>query len=498
MVLSFWRPADLLAQDTTKIILERADTWEYNAAINPDAQRLLGHVILRHDTGYMFCDSAWLNDKQNDVKAYGNVHIKASDTLNLYGDSLQYNGNSRVARIWGNVKLIDNRTILTTDSLEFNRNTQVASYTNWGKIVNAENNLVSKFGFYITNKKEFFFRHRVILMNPGYVMNSDTLMYNTETEVAYFFGPSTIVSHDKTDSIYCVNGWYDTRNDISEFNHGAKIYHESQLLSGETIYYERNNGFGRVQQNGFLFDSSQNIALAGNYGEIRRKEGKGFMTDKAVGIMIGEKDSLFMHADTIRAVFEEDDTNGEKIKTVIAYYRVKFFREDIQGACDSLIYSGIDSVFFMYNDPVLWSEENQLTADTISLTIRNGEPDSMALRNAAFMVAFDDTGKFNQIKGRDMTGYFLDRNLYKVRVLGNSETIYFIREDDRSLIGINKLYAGDMLIFLQDNDISTITYINEPSGTVYPEDKISPYDMILKNFRWLDDRRPKKKEDIFR
>jgi len=139
-----WPSGTLYAQDTTKIVLEQADTWEFNKAIGPDIQRIIGNVILRHDTGYLYCDSAYLNDMTNTVKAYGNVHIKASDTLNLYGDSLQYNGNTKIANVWGNVRLIDNQTILTTDSLDFDRKTQIAWYDNWGKIVSDDNCLVSR------------------------------------------------------------------------------------------------------------------------------------------------------------------------------------------------------------------------------------------------------------------------------------------------------------------------------------------------------------------
>jgi len=489
-------PINFLAQDTTKIVLEQADTWEYNEAIGPDIQRIKGNVILRHDTGYLYCDSAYLNDMTNIVMAYGNVHIKASDTLNLYGDSLQYDGNTKIAKVWGNVKLIDNQTILTTDSLDFNRRTQVAWYDNWGKIVSDDNCLVSQYGYYYTSVKEFFFKEKVILINPDYYMRSDTLMYNTVTEIAYFFGPSTIVSNDKVDSIYCIDGWYDTQKDISRFRYGAKIYHETQLLTGDTIYYERVNGYGQVFNNALLFDSIQNIVLTGDYGELIRKRGVGFMTQRATGIMIEENDSLFMHGDTIKAYFDPDD-DRQQIRAMFAYYNVKFFRKDLQGACDSLAYHGSDSTIFLYHEPVIWSGKNQLTADTITINIRNGELDTMVMYKSAFIVSQDDTTKFNQIKGKDMIAYFVKNELYKIKVTGNSETVYFAREEDETLIGINKLFASDMLIFVENNDIKTITYIDKPSGTLYPENEISPYDLKLKGFIWLEDQRPKTKEEIY-
>lgn len=482
-----------MAQDTTKINLIQANTWEYNKAIGPDVQRIIGQVILNHDSSYLYCDSAYLNEVSNDVLAYGNVHIQASDTLNLFGDSLLYQGNTKVATIWGNVRLVDNQTILTTDTLVYDRKTQIARYDDWGKIVNDQNVLVSKHGYYYTDIKEFFFKTNVILLNPDYEMNCDTLRYNTFSEIAYFFGPATIVSKDKEDSIYCEYGWYDTQFDRARFLKEGKIYHLSQYLTGDTIYYERHEGFGEIWNHAFLFDTVQHVAITGNYGLIVRKQNYAFMTDSAVAILIDKKDSLFMHADTIWATFDSSD----HIQHILAYDQVKFFRSDLQGAADSLAYHSADSTMFMYDEPVLWSEENQLTADTISLTMRNGALDSLVMYSNAFIISQDDTNKYNQIKGKNMTGYFRDNDLVKVKVNGNSETIYWVREEDKTLIGINKLYSSDMLIYIEQNKVQSITYLNQPSGTLYPEKDISPYDVTLKNFKWLDYRRPYCKEDIF-
>jgi hypothetical protein len=166
-------------------------------------------------------------------------------------------------------------------------------------------------------------------------------------------------------------------------------------------------------------------------------------------------------------VYATFDTN-QNIHNILCYYKVKFFRRDLQGMCDSMSYHGRDSTMFLYHDPVLWSEKNQLTADSIKLTLLNSQIDSMILYTSAFIISIDDTNKYNQVKGRDMIGFFRNNELYKIKVIGNSETIYFVREDDRSLIGITKLYSSDMLIFVENNHIKTITYINEPKGVTHP------------------------------
>jgi lipopolysaccharide export system protein LptA len=425
--------------------------------------------------------------------AFGNVNVKLSDTLNLYSDSAQYNGNTRIANAFSNVKLIDNQTVLTTDTLHYDRNTRIARYDFWGKIVNDKNILVSRYGYYYTDVKEFFFNEKVQLIHPDYRMYSDTLMYNTLTEVAYFYGPSYIISNDKSDSIWCENGWYNTRLDVARFREKAKIYHENSFLTGDSIYYERSNGFGQVYEHAFLLDTVQHIMLLGNYGELRRREGFAFMTDSAVAVMADKADSLFLHSDSVRASFD----SVQNIQRVQAFYRVKFFRQDLQGMCDSLIYRKTDSTLSMYHDPVLWSDSNQLSADSIRLKMRAGQADSLFMYSSAMIISRDDSASFNQIKGRVVTAKFRDNDIYKINVTGNAQTIYYTREEDRTLIGINLTVSSDMLIFLEKNKLKSITYIGKPNAHLYPEKEVPEQDRRLKDFRWRETQRPLSKKDIF-
>ena len=484
-------PHFVWSQGTTKILLEHADSLVHNSRNRPEFQRLMGNVRLSHDSTILYCDSAFLNDTKNFVLAYGNVHIHVSDTLNLFGDSLNYNGDTRIAKMWGDVKMIDNETTLTTDTLSFDRSTEIASYEYWGKIINDQNVLVSKRGYYHTRTKEFFFKQNVILINPDYIMHSDTLMYNTITKTTYFFSPSNIKG--KEDSIYCENGWYNTTSDIARFRKNGWIYHLNQVLTGDSLYYERKTGYGQAFMHAMLYDTVQKTVLTGNYGEVHRKSGFAFMTDSAMVKMIDKKDTLFMHSDTVYATFD----TLQNIHNILFYYKVKFFRPDLQGLCDSMSYHGRDSTLSMYHEPVLWSSANQLTSDSIKLTILNSQIDSMILFNNAFIISQDDTNKFNQVKGRDMVGFFKNNDLYKIKVFGNSETIYYAREEDHSLIGITQVQSSDMLIFVENKQINSITYITEPKGKTSPEKEVSPYDLKLKGFRWIVGKRPLTKKDIF-
>lgn len=480
------------SQGHNKIQLVQADELSYNKMLGEDVRRVKGNVVFEHDGAYLYCDSALLDEKNNNVTCFSRIHIKSSDTLNLYGDMLTYNGDTRIADITGKVKLVDNQTVLTTTHLIFDRNTQIAKYEIGGTIVNKENRLVSQVGYYYTDKKEFFFKTKVVLTNPDYVMNSDTLKYNTVSRTAFFFGPSTIKG--KKNYIYCENGWYDTKNDVSRFSRKAYFINGNQLLRGDSLFYDRKNGIGKGFRNVSIKDTVQNIILKGNLGNYFEKAGFATMTDSAHAILIDKKDSLFLHSDTLKATFD----SLRKTKALFAFHKAKFYRNDLQGMCDSLIYNMSDSLLSMLCHPVLWSQKNQLTADTIRILTKNKQVSELIMRNAAFIISRDTVKGFNQIKGKDMHGYFKDNELCKVIVEGNSETIYWVREDDGSLIGINKAVSSNMTIRIKENKVQRITYHGQTKANLNPEKDMQPLDLQLRDFKWLESDRPTKKEDIFK
>ncbi len=455
---------------------------------------LVGHVIFNHEGDLLFCDSAYFHQEQNRIEAFSKIRIKISDTLNIYGDVLNYNGDTKVAEITNNVRLVDSKTTLTTNYLNYDRRSNIASYYNGGKIVNKENVLTSKIGYYYTTPKQFFFKNDVVLVNPKYTINSDTLMYNTNSEVAYFYGPTNIKS--KENYIYCENGWYNTKTDKSQFSKNSYLLTKNQYLKGDSLYYDRKSGYGRAYYNVTLIDSVKNVILKGNYIENNEFTKRSLITDSALAIMIDDhKDSLFLHADTLRARYD----TANNIELVLAYYKTKFYRKDIQGMCDSLSYYMKDSVVTMYHNPVLWTDKNQLMGDTIRLIIGKEEMKLMYLLNAAFIVAESDTGQYNQIKGKNMVGTFAHNELYRVDVKGSSETIYYMKEDNSNdIIGINKAISNDMLIFIEKKELKSITFITKPEGTLYPVNDLPREERVLKNFVWKSDKRPYQSLDVFK
>ncbi len=464
-----------------------------NHEFDKDIRVLVGNVIFNHDGALLYCDSAYFYTVENKIEAFSNVRIKVSDTLNIYGKKLRYDGNTKVAEIFENVKLIDNQTTLTTNYLNYDRNTGIASYIDKGKIVDNDNVLTSKLGYYYTNKKQFFFKKDVLLVNPKYTMESDTLLYNTKSEIAYFLGPTDIVS--KENKIYCENGWYNTKTDKSQFSKNSWMQTENQYLEGDSMYYDRKNKFGKAFNNVVLIDTAKKITLQGNYIENDEILKKSMITDSALAIFVDEDDTLYLHADTLRATYDSTDN----IKLLKAYKKVKFYRFDIQGMCDSLSFFMTDSLMSMFHDPVLWTDNNQLTADTIHLVSGKKKMKEMFLNANAFIVSLSDTGEYNQVKGKNMHGYFADNQLYKVEVKGNSETIYFLKEDNSDdLIGINKAVASDLLIFINKKQFESITFITSPEGILYPVNELPISERVLKNFKWRDNKRPKQKFDVFK
>jgi lipopolysaccharide export system protein LptA len=242
-----------------------------------------------------------------------------------------------------------------------------------------------------------------------------------------------------------------------------------------------------------LTDTLQDMIVLGHYAQYDRLAHYAFVTDSTVAIMIDRTDSLYLHADTLKIITDSAD----QAKKMYAYFKVKFFREDLQGMCDSMTYTIADSTLTLYKEPVLWSDENQLSSDSIKIVYANKEIDSLVLHDNCFIASRDDTATFNQIKGKSMVGYFSNNELYKITVSGNSQTIYFVREDNGSLIGINKVVSSKMLIFIKENQIKTITYIDMPKATLYPEKDIPPMERKLKGFKWIEGRRPLSKHDIF-
>jgi lipopolysaccharide export system protein LptA len=489
------------AQKKEKIELLQARSLQFDKRIGRNAQRLIGDVIFRHEGAKMYCDSAYLYQDSNSLDAFGSVKVEQGDTLNMFSDRLFYDGNTRLVKVRDNVTLRDSEMTLTTNTLDYDRNTGQAVFYDSGRIISRENNneLIACEGIYDSGSEIFFFRDSVFLENPKYRVETDTLHYANRTEIAYFFGPTFIYSENNT--IYCENGWYDTRNDVAEFSRNAYIDNGEQMLRGDSIDYCRESGLGRAYGNVSVIDTSDSYLIRGEYGEYNEVKGRNFVTGRAEMLQYDELDTLFLHGDTLMAL--EDSSRGDLI---FAYPSVKFFRADLQGAADSLVYAKNDSLIRMYTRPVLWSEELQITGDTILIRTYGSVVEKMYVFDHAFMVNRVDSSKYNQIKGKRLTGFFHENDLRRILVKGNGQSLYYAAEEEEAdtavakepeYIGVNRAICSNIEIFMKERKVDRILFLTKPEGSFYPLEQFSSDLAYFDGFNWDEARRPKSREDIF-
>jgi lipopolysaccharide export system protein LptA len=331
-----------------------------------------------------------------------------------------------------------------------------------------------------------------VLTNPEYVIYCDTLIYNTVSEGSNFYGPTTIKSSENT--IFCERGWYDTRTNRSRFQKNAYLENKNQKILGDSMYYDRNLDFGQAFRNVVLIDTSQNLTVLSEYVEYDGKNLFVMSTDSALAIVEDEdKDSLFLHADTLILFFD----SLQQAREVFAYHKASLYKSNLQAVCDSLVYSFRDSVIELHTGPVIWSGKSQLTGEYVEILTSGNKPKEMHIDKNAFILSNDTMDYYNQISGKKMIGYFRDNEFRRLDVFGNAETVYFARDEDKNLIGVDISIAGDLKILVEDKQIKDIIYFDEPEGTIYPIKDLSPRDMRLKNFRNYDYRRPNDRYDVF-
>lgn len=488
LLMTFAGGLNLSAQK--KINIKHADKWKHNESIfGKDIQALIGNVKFTHETAIMFCDTAYLNEKENKLTAFGNIHIIQDDTIHLYGKRLNYYGNNALAEVREDVKLVNKDVTLTTEYLDYDRRNNTAYYFNNGKIVNNENILTSKKGYYYPNINTVIYKDSVIVDNPKYDMFSDTLTYNTLTKVANIEGPTFIISEKNT--IYAEAGFYNTLTDVALLKQDAYIEGE-QLLKGDSILYDRKTGIGEVFNNMELHNTTNNVVIAGNYGFYNELTQDALTTNNAVLMQIYNSDTLFLHADTLEAI----PLNNPNEKLIKAYRKVQYYRSDLQGRCDSMVFDSRDTTNSFYHEPIMWSLGNQLSSDKIIMYTKNEVMDKVDLINRAFIISEEDTGRYNQIKGKEITGFVKDNVIYKINVDGNAQSIYYPM-DDKNAIGVNKAECSNMIIYLKDNMVSKINMQVSPTGKISPILLVNKEEIKLKGFYWLDIFRPKSKEDIF-
>lgn len=472
-----------------------ADRWEYDKDLATGAQRLIGHVRFKHEQAFMTCDSAHLYSDER-VTAFGHVVLTQGDTLRITGNRLEYDGRQRTARMTGQVKLSDPGMELTSDALLYDLAADRAEYTNGARIVGKRdgNTLISRKGRYEARGRVFHFTDSVRLTHPERTIEADTLTYHTATGMAEFRGPTWIFQPDAT--LYAERGSYDTRTGKGRFTRRGRIESNGQLLQGDTLHYDRETGLGEAWGHVSITDTVNRIVVRGREGRHHQATGEAMVTGRAELVMVMGEDSLYLHADTLFATQDSIER-----RQVTARRQVRFFKNDLQGICDTLVYAQADSLITLQGGPFLWSGEDQISGDTVRIKLRDGHAETLHVDGAAFMISEVDSAHYNQVTGLAMTGRFRNNELYSLVAEGNSRTIYFVKEAKDSVeqvTGMNRADCSIITVGLDSGQVSTVSFITQPTATLHPLEQVAPGQMRLEGFRWNAALRPRDREDIFR
>ena len=482
---------DSVAPKRTKVYLEHANTLSFDKERNADAQILNGDVCFRHDSSYMYCDSAYFFEATNSLEAFSNVRMEQGDTLFVYGNYLFYDGNTRIAYLRENVRMENGQVTLFTDSLNYERMPDIGYYFEGGLIVDSLNQLSSFYGQYSPSTKLAVFNDSVRLENERFTLYSDTLHYRTDTKIATILGPSVIVSDSGT--IYSSRGWYDTVNDMSMLLDRSRVVSGDRVLTGDSIAYDRKVGFGEAFGGMSIQDTARHVTLEGEYGFYDERTDYAFATDSARFLEYSQGDTLFLHADTLRMV-----TIDSTYREIKAYYGVRFYRTDLQGVCDSMQFNTRDSVLYMFTEPIVWNGQYQIFGDAILSFMNDSSIDRAHVKQFAFAIQQVDSVSFNQLKGNDLMAYFEGQAVRRIDVSGNAESIFFPMEKDGSMVGMNETKSGFLTMWLKENKLDRLKIWPSPMGTMTPIPDLTPEQKFLKDFSWFDYIRPKDKTDIYK
>lgn len=463
---------------------------------------LMDSVEFYHDGAKLFCDSAHFNEISNTFDAFSNVRMEQGDSLFLYGNYMQYDGNTKMAIVRENVRMENGSSTLFTDSLNYDRVRNIGYYFDGGMLVDAneegENVLTSFWGQYEPGIKLATFQDSVKLENPKFTLYSDLLKYSTESKIAFITTPSRIVSDSGL--IYTSRGQYNTTTENAILLDRSLVLNKEgyRTMTGDSMVYNRMTGIGETFGNMSLQDTLKKVILRGNYGYFEDKTEYALATDSAYCIEYSQGDSLFLSGDTLK--MQKDSV----YRDILAYYNVRFYRSDLQGVCDSMQYNTRDSVLHLYSDPILWNNKNQLTGDTIDVFMNDSTIDYVHVKRYSFSIEQVDSIRFNQMQGRSMKAFFENKKLRQVFVEGDAKSIFYPREESKNkdvegqIIGLNFLESTFFKIFFKDGKLETLTAWPEPKGSTTPLEMIMPQQSRLAGFHWYDYVRPVSKDDIFR
>ncbi|HUQ67165.1 MAG TPA: OstA-like protein [Flavitalea sp.] len=479
---------------------------------------LVGKVALKQEGTIFYADSAVFNRKAKIVEAFKNVHINDRDSVHAYSDYLLYHTDSKIAILKKNVRLTDGKSNLYTEELQYDVNPRVGVYRNGGRVVNGTSELTSDEGTYYADLKDFYFKEDVKLKDPQYNLESDSLLYNTNTEIATFIA-ETFIEDSAKRTILTSEGYYDLKNKNASFGRRPVIHDGPMVIIANQVDTDDHTGMSVLTGNAVFRDTSQGLSVLANSIVSNRNTGTMTATQKPLMIITQDKDSTFIAADTLYSgrlselAATSDSLTSDSIKVSVqdsivndstdrffrAYHNVRIFSDSLQAVADSLFYSGKDSIFRLFTDPVVWSGTgtSQVTGDTIYMFTKNKKPHQLYVFENGLMVNKTGDNMYNQIKGNRLYGYFTEGEIDNIRAKGNAESIYYAKDQEEKLIGINKASSDIIDMRFRNKELNKVVFISAVTGKMLPFREATEEDRRLRSFKWHESRRPKSKFELF-
>ncbi len=522
-------PVFILAQDTLQPAT--ADTVNFVHQLHSDRLRLMktdsvttlqvlaGKVILQEDNTKFYCDSAVINKKSNILEAFGNVHINDADSVQIYSDYLIYHTDSKLAVLKKKVKLTDGKGVLTTDELQYDTKGKIGTYTTGGKIVNGSTIITSKEATYYGDLKDVYFKKEVKLRDPKTKVDTDSLLYNTDSQLATFI-TQTVIKDSSGAIITTSDGNYSMKTKHSSFGKRAVIKDgKGVTVTGDTIDNNDSTGQVTVHGNAVYTDTVQKVSLISNHFFADKKKKTFLATQHPLMIIQQDKDSIYVSADTIfsaRVADIRDSAYRDLIRDTVksttlvsakdtsdvrffqCYHHVRIFSDSLQSVCDSLFYSATDSVFRLFTHPIVWASGSQITGDTIYLFTKNKQAERMYAFENGFAINKSGDNMYNQISGRTINGYFKDGAIDYMRSKGSpAQSIYYAKDESDAIVGVNNASSDIIDMRFENKELKKVIFVHEVTGTMYPFKQTPEEKKLLRNFKWLDKSRPKSKFELF-
>jgi len=509
------------AQDTMKTVeMIHADTYAFKK-IDSVTELLtwVGKVVFKQEQTLFYCDSAVYNKNLRVIEAFGNVHINDHDSVNIYSQYLLYHVDTKLATLKNKVTLTDGKTTLTTEELAYDLNQKIGLYNTGGKVLSGKSVLTSKQGTYYADLKDVYFKQDVLLVDPAYTLRTDSLLYNTNTQLATFISLTNIVDSARR-RIVTKEGTYDLKNRRSSLGGRSTIVDSAVFVTADKIETNDSTGINILTGNAVYKDTAQGVAILANRIEANRTESNFIATQHPLMIIKQESDSIYLTADTLFSgrlskLLAQDSTlvtdtirqtvvidtknskNDSADRYFRAWYHVRIFSDSLQATSDSLFYSGKDSIFRLFKDPIVWASGNQVTGDTIYLYTKNKKADELHVFENGMAINKAGENMFNQVKGNRLFGYFKEGVIDYMRAKGSAESVYYVKDDNNALVGINKA-TGDIIdMRFKEKELKRVIFISDVKGTLFPVNQVSEQDKQLRNFKWLENKRPKTKFELF-